>query len=100
VGRVVAVNRNFHFEYAQQGSVYIHFLTDDGQLSRNAQWALRARFDRKIADFVICERGTLTSSPSLSWTTGLTTRRPTASATHHEGCRLSDHSVSVTAEAV
>jgi hypothetical protein len=35
------------------------FLTDDGQLSRNAQWTLRAKFDRKIADFVICERGTL-----------------------------------------
>ena len=35
------------------------FLTDDGQLSRNAQWAVRARFDRKIADFVVCERGTL-----------------------------------------
>jgi hypothetical protein len=35
------------------------FLTDDGQLSRNAQWAVRAKFDRKIADFVICERGSL-----------------------------------------
>jgi len=35
------------------------FLTDDGQLSRNATWNLRAKFDRKIADFVICERGTL-----------------------------------------
>jgi hypothetical protein len=34
------------------------FLTDDGQLSRNAQWAVRAKFDRKIADFVVCERGT------------------------------------------
>jgi hypothetical protein len=33
------------------------FLTDDGQLSRNAQWAVRAKFDRKIADFVVCERG-------------------------------------------
>jgi hypothetical protein len=35
------------------------FLTDDGQLSRNATWNLRAKFDRKIADFVICERSTL-----------------------------------------
>jgi hypothetical protein len=35
------------------------FLTDDGQLSRNAQWAVRAKFDRKIADFVVCERGSL-----------------------------------------
>jgi hypothetical protein len=35
------------------------FLTDDGQLARKAQWAVRAKFDRKIADFVICERGTL-----------------------------------------
>jgi polyisoprenoid-binding protein YceI len=32
------------------------FLTDDGKLSRNARWSLRGRFDRKIADFVICER--------------------------------------------
>jgi hypothetical protein len=35
------------------------FLTDDSQLSKKAQWAVRARFDRKIADFVVCERGTL-----------------------------------------
>jgi hypothetical protein len=35
------------------------FLTDDGNLSQNARWSLRARFDRKIADFVICERGSL-----------------------------------------
>ena len=35
------------------------FLTDDGKLSRKAQWAVRAKFDRKIADFVICESGTL-----------------------------------------
>jgi hypothetical protein len=35
------------------------FLTDDGTLSRKAQWAIRATFDRKIADFVICDRQTL-----------------------------------------
>ncbi len=35
-------------------------LTDDGQLSARDRWAIRARFDRKIADFVICARGTLT----------------------------------------
>jgi hypothetical protein len=35
------------------------FLTDDGKLSRKAQWAVRAKFDRKIADFVICDRQTL-----------------------------------------
>lgn len=35
------------------------FITDDGRLSRNARWSLRARFDRKIADYVICERGSL-----------------------------------------
>jgi hypothetical protein len=35
------------------------FLTDDGQLSRKAKWAVRARFDRKVADFVICNRHTL-----------------------------------------
>lgn len=34
-------------------------LTHSGQCSRNPQWAVRAKFDRKIADFVICERGTL-----------------------------------------
>jgi very-short-patch-repair endonuclease len=32
-------------------------LTDDGKLSSKARWSVRARFDRKIADFVICERG-------------------------------------------
>lgn len=35
------------------------FLTDDGKLSCNARWSLRGRFDRKIADFVICERGSM-----------------------------------------
>ncbi len=35
------------------------FLTDDGKLARKAQWAVRAKFDRKIADFVICDRQTL-----------------------------------------
>jgi hypothetical protein len=34
-------------------------LTDDGKLSSSARWSVRARFDRKIADFVICERGSL-----------------------------------------
>jgi len=29
------------------------------RIQRDAQWAVRAQFDRKIADFVICERGTL-----------------------------------------
>jgi hypothetical protein len=35
------------------------FLTDDGQLSGKAQWAVRAKFDRKIADFVVCDREAL-----------------------------------------
>ena len=35
------------------------FLTDDGRLSQSARWSVRARFDRKIADFVICDRRTL-----------------------------------------
>ncbi len=35
------------------------FITDDGKLSRKAQWAVRAKFDRKIADFIICDRQTL-----------------------------------------
>jgi hypothetical protein len=34
-------------------------LSDDGTLSPNARWSVRARFDRKIADFVICDRRTL-----------------------------------------
>jgi hypothetical protein len=34
-------------------------LTDDGALSRQARWALRAKFDRKIADFVVCEAANL-----------------------------------------
>jgi hypothetical protein len=34
-------------------------LTDDGALSRKARWTLRARFDRKIADYVVCEAGSL-----------------------------------------
>lgn len=34
-------------------------ITDDSRLSDRARWALRARFDRKIADFVICDRRTL-----------------------------------------
>jgi hypothetical protein len=34
-------------------------LTDDGQLRSQARWSVRAKFDRKIADFVICERGSL-----------------------------------------
>jgi hypothetical protein len=35
------------------------FLTDDGRLSAQRRWSVRAKFDRKIADYVICERGTL-----------------------------------------
>lgn len=34
-------------------------ITDDGKLSSNARWSIRAHFDRKIADFVICDRQTL-----------------------------------------
>lgn len=34
-------------------------LTDDGRLTAKARWSVRARFDRKIADFVICDRHTL-----------------------------------------
>lgn len=34
-------------------------LTVDNKLSRKARWSIRARFDRKIADFVVCERGSL-----------------------------------------
>src|SRR5262249_40990185 len=34
-------------------------MTDDSALSRQARWSLRARFDRKIADFVICDARSL-----------------------------------------
>jgi Protein of unknown function (DUF2726) len=30
-------------------------LTDDGRLSGKSRWLVRAKFDRKIADFVICD---------------------------------------------
>ncbi|MDP9127977.1 MAG: DUF2726 domain-containing protein [Pseudomonadota bacterium] len=35
------------------------FITDDGRLSSNARWSVRAKFDRKISDFVVCDRHTL-----------------------------------------
>jgi hypothetical protein len=35
------------------------FLTHERNLSRKARFALRAKFNRKIADFLICERNTL-----------------------------------------
>ena len=34
-------------------------LTDDGKLSQRGRWSIRAHFDRKISDFVICDRQTL-----------------------------------------
>src|SRR5712664_883412 len=34
-------------------------LTDDGKLSRQARWTVRAKFDRKIADYTVVERGSL-----------------------------------------
>ena len=34
-------------------------LTVDSKLSRKDRWSIRSRFDRKIADFVVCERGSL-----------------------------------------
>jgi len=36
---------------------------DDGWLSPNARWSVRTSFDRKIADFVISERGSLRIVP-------------------------------------
>jgi hypothetical protein len=35
------------------------FLTDDGTMSQRRRWSVRARFDRKIADFVVCDGKTL-----------------------------------------
>jgi hypothetical protein len=34
------------------------FLTDDRKLTQQKRWAVRSRFDRKIADFVVCDRET------------------------------------------
>jgi len=34
-------------------------MTDDGKLPRKRRWAVRARFDRKMADFVVCDRQSL-----------------------------------------
>lgn len=34
-------------------------ITDDGKLARQKRWAVRSRFNRKVADFVVCERVTL-----------------------------------------
>jgi Protein of unknown function (DUF2726) len=34
-------------------------MTDDGRLTQQKRWAVRSRFNRKIADFVVCERETL-----------------------------------------
>jgi hypothetical protein len=31
-------------------------MTDDGKLSAKSRWSVRAKFDRKIADYVICDR--------------------------------------------
>ena len=31
------------------------FMTDDGKLTGKARWSVRAKFDRKIADFLICD---------------------------------------------
>lgn len=35
------------------------FLTHDGSMSSRRRWSVRARFDRKIADFVVCDGRTL-----------------------------------------
>jgi hypothetical protein len=35
------------------------FLTHDGSMSSRRRWSVRARFDRKIADFVVCDGKTL-----------------------------------------
>jgi very-short-patch-repair endonuclease len=35
------------------------FLTVDGRLLQQEGWAVRAKFNRKIVDYVICTRGTL-----------------------------------------
>jgi hypothetical protein len=32
------------------------FLTDDGKLSKKSSWAVRTKFDRKIADYVVCDQ--------------------------------------------
>jgi hypothetical protein len=64
-------------------------LTDDGRLSRNARWSVRARFDRKIADFVICDRYTLNvvALVELDDSTSCCERRPQTRC-HHARRRL------------
>lgn len=34
-------------------------MTDDGKLTQQKRWAVRSRFNRRIVDFVVCERETL-----------------------------------------
>ena len=57
-------------------------LTDDRKLSRNSRWSLRGRFDRKIADYVICECGSLKTVALVELTTSRTSHPPTGSAMH------------------
>ena len=38
---------------------FVAFLTVDGRLLQQQGWAIRAKFNRKIVDFVVCTRGTL-----------------------------------------
>jgi hypothetical protein len=57
------------------------FLTDDGQLSGKAQWAVRAKFDRKIADFVVCDREALRVVALIELMTACTPHRQTGSGT-------------------
>ena len=64
---LTANEREFYFRLRRALPGYFVFpqvsfgalLTDDGKLSQQSRWAVRAKFDRKIADFVICERSGL-----------------------------------------
>ena len=51
-GRLVTALPGFHvFPQVAFGAL----ITDDGKLSGKARWRLRASFDRKIVDYVLCD---------------------------------------------
>jgi hypothetical protein len=50
-----ALPRHYVFPQVSFGAL----VTDDGRLTQQKRWAVRSRFDRKIADFVVCDRESL-----------------------------------------
>src|ERR1700709_1453618 len=59
-GRLITTLPHFHvFPQVSFGALMTH----TGMLAERDMWRVRASFDRKIADYVVCDRG-MTSSPS------------------------------------